>query len=192
MFSALRLPTFETKGDTMNHNSVMIATSDCETCGCAEKWDNEAEELYCPTCENESSYLQPGTERKVYVNAYSVYRVFGGREEGGWYYNVGQFLSSIPIVGVAVRGCGKGCYQCGLADMGVFGRDGKPALHCRNSFHLVPKDATQAEMFVAHLKQMYAGVNEGDIYSVNGGSELHVCIEDHPGANFPQRRPTYE
>jgi len=31
-----------------------------------------------------------------YVNAYAVHRRYGGPEEGGWYFDVGRPLASIP------------------------------------------------------------------------------------------------
>lgn len=33
-----------------------------------------------------------------YVNAYAVSRNYGGPEEGGWYYDVGAPLASIPVM----------------------------------------------------------------------------------------------
>jgi hypothetical protein len=33
----------------------------------------------------------------IYVNAYIVTRHFGGREEGGWWYNTGHPLASVPV-----------------------------------------------------------------------------------------------
>ena len=33
----------------------------------------------------------------VYINAYSVARCYGGPEEGGWYYDAGTPLASVPI-----------------------------------------------------------------------------------------------
>jgi len=34
---------------------------------------------------------------RKYVNAYSVASAFGGPEEGGWWYNEGEPIASIPI-----------------------------------------------------------------------------------------------
>jgi hypothetical protein len=33
----------------------------------------------------------------LYLNAYRVSRAFGGREEGGWYFDAGEPIASIPI-----------------------------------------------------------------------------------------------
>jgi hypothetical protein len=41
---------------------------------------------------------QPGeAPRHRWVNAYEVTRAYGGPEEGGWYYDVGEPLASIPV-----------------------------------------------------------------------------------------------
>lgn len=36
---------------------------------------------------------------RVWVNAYAVSRHYGGPEEGGWYYDAGSPLASIPFAG---------------------------------------------------------------------------------------------
>jgi len=35
---------------------------------------------------------------RVYVNAYSVHRAYGGPEEGGWYYDAREPLASVPVI----------------------------------------------------------------------------------------------
>jgi len=37
------------------------------------------------------------TATSTYVNAYAVTRHFGGPEEGGWWYNAGEPLASVPL-----------------------------------------------------------------------------------------------
>lgn len=34
---------------------------------------------------------------RFYVNAYSVSQSFGGREEGGWWFDVGAPIASVPV-----------------------------------------------------------------------------------------------
>jgi hypothetical protein len=34
----------------------------------------------------------------IFVNAYSVTRHYGGPEEGGWWFNEGEPLASVPVV----------------------------------------------------------------------------------------------
>lgn len=38
----------------------------------------------------------------TYVNAYAVTRHFGGPEEGGWWYNAGEPLASVPLANPTV------------------------------------------------------------------------------------------
>ena len=93
--------------------------------------------------------------RIKYVNAYAVYRRYGGPEEGGWWYNTGYPLASVLI---------------------------KATSH---------KDsAIVAEK--ARLEAVFDEVNEGDIYSVLGGTQVDVYIEDEVAEHFPQERPYYE
>lgn len=40
--------------------------------------------------------MSPGLKR-VFVNAYEVTRHYGGPEEGGWWYDVGEPLASVPV-----------------------------------------------------------------------------------------------
>jgi hypothetical protein len=45
---------------------------------------------------NANIYMAPAPI--IYVNAYEVSRHFGGPEEGGWYYDVGEPMASIPCM----------------------------------------------------------------------------------------------
>jgi len=49
----------------------------------------------------------------LYVNAYAVTRNYGGPQEGGWYFNSGSPLASIPVKAEKRTGCKPGtCSQC--------------------------------------------------------------------------------
>ena len=39
--------------------------------------------------------------------------------------------------------------------------------------------------------EKYGDEAHGDIYSVNGGLEIQVIVEDHPSRRWPDRRPVY-
>lgn len=86
-----------------------------------------------------------------YVNAYCVTRHYGGPEEGGWWYNAGEPLASVPI-----------------------------------------DDGQDPEPVREHLRSKFSDVNQGNIYSVRGGEEVQVYIEDEFAAYFPRERPHYE
>lgn len=150
------------------------------------------------------------TER-LYVNAYAVTRHYGGPEEGGWWYNAGQPLASVPIRAKRVPGCSPICGQCRDAADG-HERNGQKVEFCRElpedfdhlsdddaarvyeqapvAHHLVPAESPDAT--IAKLAEEFSDEAEGDIYSVCGGVEVSVCVEDHTAALWPSRRPRYE
>jgi hypothetical protein len=120
----------------------------------------------------------------LYVNAYAVTRHWGGREEGGWWYNAGAPLASVPIAAetVACPGGSDGC-NCGYEVNGIY---------CADDRHLKPEDSAELRRMRAHLRKMFADVKEGDIYSVNGGVDLDVWVEERPAHHWPEGRPRYE
>ena len=158
--------------------------------------DNEC----CPSCgetivDNECNcppedYIMPGSETFLYVNAYEVSRHYGGPEEGGWWYNNYSPLASIPVIATVVEGHDNICYNCARARENVI--DGNKPEFCKWSYHLVAKDNAQVEMFKAHLENCYGDMREGSIYSVLGGTDINICVEDHPAKQSPETRPRYE
>ena len=86
----------------------------------------------------------------VYVNAYAVSRHYGGPQEGGWWYNAGEPLASVPL-----------------------------------------SDRTRIRAEVARLEELFADQQWGNIYSVNGGVELRIAIEDQMAEVWPEERPYY-
>jgi hypothetical protein len=69
------------------HGNIVARTGDDTYT--VQVWNGYAQELTA-TANN----IRP---RTVYVNAYSVGRAYGGAEEGGWYYDYGTPLASIPV-----------------------------------------------------------------------------------------------
>lgn len=143
----------------------------------------------------------------IYVNAYSVTRHYGGPEEGGWYFNHSEPLASIPIPAKRENGHESYCAQCENARRGegeyckveIFDDEGYPILHDEDELfepeslivqHLVPKENIQASIFKKHLERCFNDVAYGDIYSVLGGVDLCICIEDHPAE--ASKPPRYE
>lgn len=53
--------------------------------------------------DEDHKYPAVGTEQVLYVNVYRVTRHYGGPEEGGWWYDAGEPLASVPIAGVWVQ-----------------------------------------------------------------------------------------
>lgn len=137
-------------------------------------------------------YVTPDSESFLYVNAYEVTRHFGGHEEGGWYYNVRMPLTSIPIRAISVRGH-KYCYRCDHAASGdIDPVTGKAFVPCKWGFHLEEKDPDKTQMLIQHLEDVHSDINEGNIYSVLGGAQLQVSVEDHVAEIEPKERPHYE
>lgn len=156
----------------------------CPGCGAVPDEDGECE---CPP----EDYIKPGNDAIVYVNAYEVDRRYGGCEEGGWYYNHYEPIASIPVLAVSVAGHANGCHQCYMARQGeTLPSTGEKYELCKWGFELEPKDPAQVEAFKAHLEALYGPRREGNIYSVLGGTEIHIIVEDHVGERTP--RPHYE
>ena len=177
----------------------------------------------------------------LYINVYRTTRHFGGHEEGGWYYNVGEPLASVPIPAVKVEGhdC---CFRCNRTRSGEKDENGKPYTYCKielneseynvrfddivldmmnwqnvsneqyfefreahkekiieiierslpTVFHLVPAFPESFKKHVKELEEMFEDLAEGNIYSVNGGAEIRINLEDHMAEYFPQTKPQYE
>lgn len=92
-----------------------------------------------------------------FVNIYEVNRGYGGREEGGWWYDYGVVVKSFPVPSG-------------------------------------DKDEVQAKIAEA-TKLVDEWNNDGanhDISSVNCIGQYRCWSEDHPGRDFPDRKPHYE
>ena len=78
----------------------------------------------------------PIMTEKLYVNVYAVTRHHGGPEEGGWYYNEGEPLGSVPVA--AVRQPGHTPHECTQCDEARNSRgderDGPPLEFCMVCF----------------------------------------------------------
>lgn len=68
----------------------------------------------------------------LYLNVYAVTRHYGGAEEGGWWYNTGEPLASVPILAESKIGCGDYCRQCRQAARGERDAQGQPIPYCRD------------------------------------------------------------
>jgi hypothetical protein len=116
--------------------------------------------------EDEEKHItgEPGI---LFINAYLVTRHYGGPEEGGWWYNAGQAVTSIPCAA-----------------------HWQPDAHFVGEFELVP-DAP-VDWTVDIIRTLFSGLEHGDIYSVAGGSVLQIQIEESFARDFPVETPHYE
>ena len=76
---------------------VRPTVANCTDCGAEHDVDTmtllagDVDTYICNACENER-------ERPKYINVYRVTRHYGGPEEGGWWYDAGAPLASVPIM----------------------------------------------------------------------------------------------
>lgn len=151
----------------------------------------------------------------MYLNVYAVTRHYGGPEEGGWWYNAGQPLASVPIKAVALRGHDSSCHTCNQAraaasQAAVLGESSKIEF-CRDLpvetdwdeyiqqyglppevIHLESLDQMELEKRKQELLEIFADEKSGNIYSVRGGVDIEIQLEEHMACSWPSRRPRYE
>lgn len=102
-----------------------------------------------------------GPPRVVYVNAYAVSQLYGGPEEGGWWYDAGTPLASIPVI---------------VPDDWVGNQD--------------HDDINAAK---EQLKAAIGWVSKHPgRYSVIGGDDFEIYVENEMAQPFPSERPHYE
>jgi hypothetical protein len=133
----------------------------------------------------------------LYLNAYEVSQAYGGREEGGWYYEVGEPLASIPIPTKHEKGQSyymsgslpviQACHYClGFGKIGTVDEDeGIPLLVPCKDCGKIPESPT----VVAAIFQYLENLLEEDIPCRR---ELRIALENHMAEPFPNQRPTYE
>lgn len=94
-------------------------------------------------------------EEEVYVSVYTTTRHFGGKEEGGWWYNFSKLEKSIPTFS---------------------------------------NDERSLKMLCERLRNWAANkeLKWGNIYSVNGGQDCFIVIENIPGSLEDKRIPNYD
>lgn len=93
----------------------------------------------------------------LYVNAYSVSRNYGGPEEGGWWYDSGEPLASIPVK------------NDGAVETAI--HEARTALQETLEW---PKESRQGR------------------FSINGGEDFEITVEEHFAKPYPEVTPHYE
>jgi len=146
-----------------------------------------------------------------YVNVYSIDRLFGGPEEGGWWYDTGTPVLTVMVEhpekcrwGLVVRFCqGQGWAAVGQGWYWWW----EDAGHIAQSYQRGPfttRNAARAAARVSWLDEMEGDIeaivsalttiypDTGKRNSVLGGEDYVVWIEDGPGVFWPNERPRYE
>ena len=148
----------------------------------------------------------------LYVNVYNVYQAYGGPEEGGWYYDIGEPLASIPIN--TSRSTGKSYYL--TSDEEGYGRKAKvtnvkvnPRIcdQCQGTGEYETEDEDYPDRDVHIVRCEYCGELPEDLEGtaklieemyakfdgVAGRHEhISVSLQDHFAKPYPDRKPHYE
>jgi hypothetical protein len=122
---------------------------------------------------------------RLYVNIYAAEQRYGGPEEGGWWFDTGAPVGSIPVqftdnefeVQREWFSLDHGDDPA-LWDHDLWGKHLEEALHRK-------AQATREEW-----AEHYPFTRKR--YSVNGGGDYNVVIEDHFAQPYPEVRPHYE
>jgi hypothetical protein len=108
-----------------------------------------------------------------YANAYLTNRAYGGPEEGGWYYDVGEPVMSLPFV----------CYdESDVDEHGVV------------VISRYDNESREIAMDQVYELCVMAGVDVPlkeylEDWQIDG---FMVTIENKPGEYFPQKRPHWD
>jgi hypothetical protein len=114
--------------------------------------------------------------RLHFINVYTVTRHYGGPEEGGWWYNMGEPIETRSIV-------------IGPPPPWVPKR-----LRCGDSMgypDISHYDKQRISEEMKMLEHRYQDAVCGDIYSVLGGQAIEVDHDTEPGKPWPEEIPYY-
>lgn len=157
--------------------------------------------------ERAKHYVAENT-RLLYLNVYAVTRHSGGPEEGGWYYNAGEPLASVPFRGLVLgaenpQPAGMDVYtmpptctdddghDCEYREQRDDPNNPAPVAPCTHEVRVAyDRAAVAAER--DRLKCLFFDEASGDIYSVLGGQAVEVHLDWQQAAYWPATRPRYE
>ena len=110
---------------------------------------------------------------KYFVNVYRTERAYGGPEEGGWWYNKGEYLGSY------------GMYAEGRANL------------VRERVRKLYKDEPKTyHMGYGDHDGVDSSGEADDNYLIRGGSwgsdNIEIVIENKEGCDYPRYRPTWD
>jgi hypothetical protein len=107
-----------------------------------------------------------------YANAYLTDRLYGGPEEGGWYYDVGEPVMSLPFLANEEP-----------REDNEFPYDEMNRNYAFRKVHALC-EAASISSYVPALEYL-----ERRDWKVDG---FAIYIEDKPGEYFPQKRPHWD
>jgi hypothetical protein len=113
----------------------------------------------------------------LFVNVYDVSSNYGGPEEGGWYYDAGELLESLPAAN-----------EQEAQDI----HKKLEAKYAIQNAERQPPGTTMLNDPQAEIPEDWEPESQADDESyVHSEGEIRVFIEEHPGRNFPTERPYY-
>lgn len=108
-----------------------------------------------------------------YINVYDVGSAYGGPEEGGWWYDTGEFIKTIGTAATL-----------------------EEARALRNNVAEVMSRSTAYRMGHGEHDGVDANGDADDSFLILGGvwgeGSIEAHVEEHPGRNYPTERPRYE
>lgn len=158
----------------------------------------------------------------LYVNVHAVTRHYGGPEEGGWWYDAGQPLASVPVEAEEKPGHKPGtCFQCdkhretGEGELCVEYPDDQEVDEVKSAYyfegsdeefqetaaykrmikpikHLVPINPEWMEALKKNLETMFADQKYGNTGSVLGGVDVQITVDNEMARFWPEEKPRYE
>jgi hypothetical protein len=127
----------------------------------------------------------------AFINTYEVVLAFGGREEGGWWYEVRTPLSSKRIRGAcfsarSVRYLNRERLKLCMQPSWSKAYQSR----CRQSNCVKTGNCRASHNHpIEYANRFYTAL--GDCRSTVG-TEILICVENHPAKYSPETRPQYE
>jgi hypothetical protein len=172
--SNLYLPHKDHKGNDCGWSNKP-ANLFCEYCGDEQDYNSDYRTNLCETCFQAEKRI--GRDGLMYINAYMVGREYGGPQEGGWWYDTYEPIASIPVAAKWVQT--------------ISNWENKPI---KGQSHLEENDPDKVQELKEYLKNTLEPEFGGQRsrFSVIGGEDLVICLQDHPAEYSPKETPHYE
>lgn len=122
-------------------------------------------------------------EQQYWVNVYKVSRAYGGPEEGGWFYDCGEFQFAVHSFATYDDAAKMADIVRRRINEGGFDRI--KASCKKNQSGFGPMDGVNPHTMEGDDNYLFEGGPWGD-------EQVKVYVQEHKGEDFPQERPYYE
>lgn len=119
---------------------------------------------------------------RLYINIYEVGRARGGHEEGGWWFDTGTPIGSVPVEFTESEREAIHAYA-----IRTLGKEGDISDAYVEMFD--KKLREKADRIAEPLRTQYAAT--GKRSSVLGGEDYEVVIQDRFARAYPEEAPSY-